>query len=76
MLSTDITSAVNITRNPDAQWLIRAAAQTGIPARALQAYVAAAGRPTTPLRRAGSAGTPWRPSASSNPRTELTAAEA
>ena len=43
MLSTDITSAVNITRNTDAQWLTHAAAQTGIPARALQAYVAAAG---------------------------------
>lgn len=37
-----ITTAVNVTRNPDAQWLTRAAAQTGIPARALRAYVAAA----------------------------------
>ncbi|MGO4121685.1 lytic transglycosylase domain-containing protein [Arthrobacter sp. YAF16] len=37
-----ITTAVNVTRNPDAQWLLRAAAQTGIPARALRAYVAAA----------------------------------
>jgi membrane-bound lytic murein transglycosylase B len=42
-LSVGITPAVNITRSADAQWLIRAAAQTGIPARALQAYVAAAG---------------------------------
>ena len=42
-LSAGITSAVNITRNADAQWLIQAAAQTGIPARALRAYVAAAG---------------------------------
>lgn len=40
--STGITPAVNITRNADAQWLIGAAAQTGIPARALQAYVRAA----------------------------------
>jgi membrane-bound lytic murein transglycosylase B len=37
-----ITPAVNITRNADAAWLKEAAAQTGIPARALQAYVAAA----------------------------------
>jgi membrane-bound lytic murein transglycosylase B len=43
-LSTDTTSAVEITPSADAQWIIRAAAQTGIPARALQAYVAAAGR--------------------------------
>ncbi|HEX9227241.1 MAG TPA: lytic transglycosylase domain-containing protein [Arthrobacter sp.] len=42
MLSTGITTAVNITPSPDAQWLLRAAAQTGIPARALRAYVAAA----------------------------------
>ncbi|WP_306913685.1 MULTISPECIES: lytic transglycosylase domain-containing protein [unclassified Arthrobacter] len=42
MLSTDSTSAVSITRSADAQWLIRAAAQTGIPARALKAYVTAA----------------------------------
>jgi membrane-bound lytic murein transglycosylase B len=35
--------AVNVTRSADAQWLLRAAAQTGIPARALRAYVAAAG---------------------------------
>nr|WP_249777282.1 lytic transglycosylase domain-containing protein [Arthrobacter sp. C9C5] len=40
--STGIATAVNVTRNPDAQWLARAAAQTGIPARALRAYVAAA----------------------------------
>jgi membrane-bound lytic murein transglycosylase B len=43
-LSTGITTAVNVTHSPDAQWLIRAATQTGIPARALQAYVAAAVR--------------------------------
>ncbi|WP_156367621.1 lytic transglycosylase domain-containing protein [Arthrobacter sp. Leaf69] len=42
MLSAGITTAVNVTPSPDAQWLIRAAAQTGIPARALRAYVAAA----------------------------------
>ena len=42
-MSAGITSAVNITRSTDAQWLTHAAAQTGIPARALQAYVAAAG---------------------------------
>ena len=42
MLSTGITTAVNVTPSPDAQWLIRAAAHTGIPARALRAYVAAA----------------------------------
>ena len=42
-LSGGITSAVNITRNADAGWLAQAAAQTGIPARALRAYVAAAG---------------------------------
>ena len=42
MLSTGITTAVNVTPSPDAQWLTRAAAQTGIPARALRAYVAAA----------------------------------
>lgn len=41
-LSTGSTPAVNITRSAEAQWLGRAAAQTGIPARALQAYVAAA----------------------------------
>lgn len=37
-----ITTAVNVTRNPDAQWLTQTAAQTGIPARALRAYVSAA----------------------------------
>jgi len=42
-LSTGITPAVNITPNADAKWLELAAAQTGIPARALRAYVAAAG---------------------------------
>ena len=42
-LSAGITSAVNIIRNADAGWLAQAAAQTGIPARALRAYVAAAG---------------------------------
>lgn len=42
-MSAGITSAVNITRSTDAQWLTHAAAQTGIPARALEAYVAAAG---------------------------------
>lgn len=42
-LSAGITSAVNITRSTDTQWLMHAAAETGIPARALQAYVAAAG---------------------------------
>ena len=40
--SAGISTAVNVTRNPDAQWLIGASAQTGIPARALRAYVAAA----------------------------------
>lgn len=42
MLSSSMTTAVNVTRNPDADWVIRAAAQTGIPKRALRAYVAAA----------------------------------
>lgn len=42
-LSSGITSAVNVTRSADAQWLSHAAARTGIPARALEAYVAAAG---------------------------------
>ena len=42
MLSTGITTAVHVTPSPDARWLIRAAAQTGIPARSLRAYVAAA----------------------------------
>ncbi|MDQ0691139.1 membrane-bound lytic murein transglycosylase B [Arthrobacter sp. W4I7] len=43
-LSAGITTAVNVTQSPDAQWLTQAAARTGIPARALQAYVAAAVR--------------------------------
>lgn len=42
MLSSGMTTAVNVTRNPDAQWVIRAAGLTGIPERALRAYVAAA----------------------------------
>ncbi|YCQ26439.1 lytic transglycosylase domain-containing protein [Arthrobacter sp. Z4-13] len=42
MLSSGMTTAVNVTRSPDAQWVIRAAGQTGIPERALRAYVAAA----------------------------------
>lgn len=37
-----LDTAVNVTRSPDAEWLMKAAAQTGIPARALRAYVAAA----------------------------------
>ncbi|MDQ0756627.1 lytic transglycosylase domain-containing protein [Arthrobacter sp. B3I4] len=41
-LSAGVTTAVNVTGNPDAQWLVQSAAQTGIPARALRAYVAAA----------------------------------
>ena len=40
--STGLTTAVSVTRNADAEWLILAAAQTGIPARALRAYVGAA----------------------------------
>jgi membrane-bound lytic murein transglycosylase B len=40
--SAGITTAVNVTLNPDAQWLMDAAERTGIPARALRAYVAAA----------------------------------
>lgn len=43
VLSTGSTLAVNITRSADARWLVRTATQTGIPARALRAYVAAAG---------------------------------
>jgi membrane-bound lytic murein transglycosylase B len=44
VLSTDSTPAVNITKSTiDAQWLIRTAARTGVPARALLAYAAAAG---------------------------------
>ncbi|HKS02605.1 MAG TPA: lytic transglycosylase domain-containing protein [Arthrobacter sp.] len=41
------THAVNITRTVDPAWLARTAAQTGIPARALRAYVAAAGLANT-----------------------------
>lgn len=41
MLSSGMTTAVNVTSNPDAEWVIRAAGQTGIPERALRAYVAA-----------------------------------
>lgn len=37
-----IATAVNVTRSPDAEWLGTAAAHTGIPARALRAYVNAA----------------------------------
>ncbi len=36
------TTAVNVTRSPDAEWLRAASAETGIPARALRAYLAAA----------------------------------
>ena len=43
VLSTGSTPAVNVTRSADGQWISRAAARTGIPARALQAYVAAVG---------------------------------
>lgn len=43
VLSAGSIPAVNVTRSADAQWLLRAAAQTRIPTRALQAYVAAAG---------------------------------
>ena len=42
VLPGDSIHAVSITRSADAKWLVQAAAQTGIPARALQAYVAAA----------------------------------
>jgi membrane-bound lytic murein transglycosylase B len=50
-LSSGLTTAVNVTPSPDAQWLIQAADQTGIPARALRAYVAAAAtaNASTPL---------------------------
>lgn len=37
-----MTTAVNVIRSPDADWLVRTAGQTGIPERALRAYVAAA----------------------------------
>jgi membrane-bound lytic murein transglycosylase B len=42
VLSSGMTTAVNITRSSDAGWLASAAGQTGIPERALRAYVAAA----------------------------------
>lgn len=42
MLSSGMTTAVNVTRNPDADWVVLAAGQTRIPERALRAYVAAA----------------------------------
>jgi membrane-bound lytic murein transglycosylase B len=41
-LSSGMTTAVNVTRSPDAEWVARAAGHTGIPERALRAYVAAA----------------------------------
>lgn len=37
-----MTTAVNVTRSPDADWIVLAGEQTGIPERALRAYVAAA----------------------------------
>lgn len=37
-----MTTAVNVSMCPDSDWVIRAAGQTGIPERALRAYVAAA----------------------------------
>jgi membrane-bound lytic murein transglycosylase B len=52
-LSTGITPAVNITRNADAGWLAQAAVQTGIPERALRAYVAAAGAANQSSPRCG-----------------------
>ena len=75
MLSTGVTTAVNVTRSPDAQWLIRAAAP-GIPARALRAYVTAA---ATANDSAPTCGMGWNTVAavgSSNQRTELTTAAA
>ncbi|MDQ1056455.1 hypothetical protein QFZ23_000356 [Arthrobacter globiformis] len=42
-LASGSAHAVNITRTVDQGWLARTAARTGIPARALRAYVAAAG---------------------------------
>lgn len=42
MMSSGMTTAVNVSRNPDAEWVLRATGQTGIPERALRAYVAAA----------------------------------
>jgi membrane-bound lytic murein transglycosylase B len=41
-LSTGLATAVNVTRNADAEWISQASAQTDIPARALRAYVGAA----------------------------------
>jgi membrane-bound lytic murein transglycosylase B len=50
-----IDTAVNVTRSPDAQWLLEASTQTGIPARALRAYVGAAAtaNDATPMCRIG-----------------------
>lgn len=42
-LASGSAHAVNITRTVEPGWLARTAVQTGIPARALRAYVAAAG---------------------------------
>lgn len=42
VLSAGMTTAVNVTRTPDAGWLEEAAVRTGIPASSLRAYVAAA----------------------------------
>ena len=42
VLSTTSTPALNVTRVVDGQWLAATAAETGIPARALQAYAAGA----------------------------------
>ncbi|TAP44883.1 lytic transglycosylase domain-containing protein [Arthrobacter sp. S39] len=42
VLSTSSTPALKVTRVVDGQWLAGAAAETGIPARALQAYATAA----------------------------------
>ena len=53
VLSAGSIPAVNVTRSADAQWLSRAAAQTGIPARALRAYVAAAGAAGDSARACG-----------------------
>lgn len=41
VLSSGMTTAVNVTRSADAEWVLRAAGQTRIPERALQAYVPA-----------------------------------
>lgn len=54
MLSTLSTPAVDITEGAiDAQWLARTASQTGIPARALQAYAVAVGVANTATPRCG-----------------------